>query len=407
MKIIKKTKIALLLGIIVVVIPHLVGAVGISPSFIEKPNILKDSTQTTSILVFRDPEDSQEAVYDVKVRGEYAHYIIGPEQLIISAGKDSAQYTFEINPQDAAIGDYEVLIDFLRHPEDLDTETGNGEKNKVGAKIYITTGSTATVKFTVTGEQVLKYELVSFQARDTETDKPLYIDYSINNTGNVEWKPDKIELFFTDVLDDTKKSSIEILSEDIPLVKPGEFKEIISEASHDLSEGAYVGQAKFYYKDELVGKLSSQQFRVYAPGTLDQAGELISVSTNKTDYKAGEKIKLEAVFKNTGEIPVKALLITEIYKDDELKDLLRGQESIIDKGDEITLPQIIELFKSGKYTLSVYVEYGNRMTETKSVEIVVKRSISIVISIIILIIVIAIIFASTLMCKKYNCKKRR
>jgi len=394
-----------LIGIIAFLIPQVVGAIGVSPPVIEIPNLLRDSSQTKVISVSRGSEDQGEVTYTVRIRGEYAHYISGPEKVVIPAGKDLAQYSFEVNAKEAALGNYEVLIDFLRVPVGLDTGSVE-EGDKAGAYVTVVTGATATVKFTVTDEQILEYKLVSFQVRDTETDKPLFIKYSIDNTGNVEWKPSKIELFFTDVLDDTKKSTLEILNKDIPIVKPGERKEMVTDLPHDLLEGAYIGQVKFYYKDELVGELSSQQFKVYPPGTLRQAGELVSLTTNKSEYKTGEKIKLEAVFKNTGEIPVKALLITEIYKGDELKDLLRGEEIIIDKGEETTLPQIIELVKSGEYTLSAHVEYGNRKTETKSVEILAKGSISLLSSVVILALVIVIIFAGVFIYKRAKRKKR-
>ncbi|HLD21816.1 MAG TPA: hypothetical protein VJB65_02855, partial [Patescibacteria group bacterium] len=88
------------------------------------------------------------------------------------------------------------------------------------------------------------------------------------------------------------------------------------------------------------------------------------------------KIKLTAVFKNTGEITVPSILVTEIYQEDTLLDTQRSNEIIIDKTEEREIIHTMQFSRSGEYTLVAYVEYGHKVTQKKSITVSVENAFS-------------------------------
>ena len=352
-------------------------AVGISPGKIEVSNILKNTTQSKTVNIQRDPDNLKgEAVYSVVFKGDYAHYISGSATVVIPDGQQSTNYTFEISPQDAPVGDYQVFLDFI--PPAGETTTAKNDNNnqvKIGADIL--KGMTLTVNVHVTGEELLDYEVSNLQARDTEVGQPIYAGIDVDNQGNVEWRPDQIDFSFVDATDENKIFKATLLADKISITKPGQKQTLNLEIDNILAIGQYYIQAQVYDQDKSVANLSSQNiFSVFPAGTLAQRGELISLTTNKELYVPYEKIKLSANFKNTGEIAANSILITEIYKDNTLQDLQKGEETLVDKGENAELTQIFSLAEEGIYTFSAVVEYGSKITATKTITVQVKNAAS-------------------------------
>jgi hypothetical protein len=349
---------------------HRAEAIGISPPIVNMPHVLKGGSQAQTILIFRDSDAKGDVTIAAKPRGVFARYLVAPAELIIPNNKDSAAYTFQVAPKDAAVGNYEVLMDFFQTEKKAGEDQGN--KGAASAQVSVIRGVTAIIRFSVSGDQVLSYRLVDFQAMDSEIDLPLPFKYNIENTGNVDWKPSKIEIAIKDVIDPTKSDNLVADGKDLDLIIPGGITESSLQLKHNLLEGTYIATAVFYDNDKVAGELSSQQFRIYPPGTLKQSGELTSLKTNKDQYKMGEKIKLTANFKNTGEVSTQGLLVTEIYQGQELLDELRSEKVDANKGEEVELSQIVDLLKPGAYTFTSYVEYGNKKTPAKSTNITIQ-----------------------------------
>lgn len=384
---------------------HRVNAYGLTPPIIEINNMLRDSVQEKTVTVLLEKEREKNTYFSVVPRGQYAHYINAPKQLIIPAGKLNASFTFKIITANTAIGDYDILLDFFESQEDIEKSVNKNE-NSIQSGVAIRQGVTLTIRMIVTGEQVIGYQFKNLQARDSEVDMPLFLSFFILNSGNVDWRPEKMAINLINNLDSFKNNALSIKGESIPLVGPGENKEIKIQLDHNLTEGKYLSKAYFYDKDEVVGELSSQQFRIYAPGTLKQVGEFLNLETNKTAYDKGEKIKLIATFRNIGEVPVKGILVTEVYRDNGLQDVRRSKEAEIDREEEVEFNDFFELFESGNYTLSSYVEYGNKKTKTKKVEIKINgKGLTMLQAEIILSIFILLIFIILIVYKKYLKRK--
>jgi len=345
-----------------------VQAAGISPPTIFIPNVFKGISQTRSVTLFRDNGTTGDILVTGKASGEYAHYIENVGKAIIKDGENAARLDVVINPKNASVGDYEVPVHFMYG------SVSEGSAAAANA-VSIVQGVKLTVKFSVTGKEVLSYSFSNFKIDHAEIGSNLYISYDIKNTGNVEWRPDEIKLEIINTEDDNDKTTIVVPESQIKLIKPGQVEASIVELGHELVKGEYLANIYFYYKGKEIGELSSRPFNVYPPGTLAQSGELSSLKTNKEKYSLGEKIKLEAIFKNTGDVPVNGQLITEVSRDNSFLDLLKGEELTVDKSKEVTFTEILDLASEiGKYTLVSYVEYGNRKTGIRSAKIEVISS---------------------------------
>lgn len=378
---------------------------GVSPPVISAPRVLKGGTAQYTVNVSMPTILNKDTYLAVEFKGDYGHYLTGPDTLIIPAGKNNVSYTFTIDPKEAAVGEYSARVLFYEKqaPEAESTGTGEG----VGATVSVITGVNVVVNFGVSGEQFLEYKLIGIDMFDTEVNAPLFMEYMISNTGNVQWRPDSMELTFQDVDDETKTATMTVPGTEMELSNPGGVQSIKIRREHDLLVGKYTAAAKFFYQGEVVASLTTQIFNIYPEGTLKQSGDLVEIGANKTEFDPGEKIKFEASFHNSGNLLLTVLMITEIYTEDgTLVDLIRGSETEVDVADSVTLSEILELSEPGVYTIDAYVEYGVKKTDTKSMTITIlapeKEGLlqSVNSSMIMLIVLAIIIIIITLIFKK-------
>ncbi|MFH0818372.1 MAG: hypothetical protein V1898_00005 [Patescibacteria group bacterium] len=345
--------------------------IGVIPPSIDAKSVLIGGKQTKNVLIQIGDQHINAVKFNVRFRGDYGQFLEGPNELIIPIGHQEATYYFNINAHELGVGNYSAFIDFLvDQPPTTDVATS-------GSGASVVAGLTIPVSFAVSGDQVLDYSIISFQVIDTEINKPLYLSYNIYNNGNILFKPEKIEITCQDIEDDTNVKTYIINGDELDFTPAGENSEVSLRLNHDLIEGTYIANAKFYYNNEVVESLDSQQFRVFASGTLQQQGELVDVTTNKNEYAPGENIKIDATFSNTGDIPVKSVLVTEIVDvNNSIKDLLRSNELEINKKEKGTLSIITSILEPGTYTLNSYVEYGNKKTavENNTITVIEDKS---------------------------------
>ena len=386
--------IATFLAFIAMGVPTYSDAVGISPPVIEAQNILKGAEQVKTILLFRDGGTIGDVHLKIAPRGTYAHYISADTEVIIPDGKDYTEFNFTINPKDAALGSYEARLNIMEVSGASEALSGDNE-------VAIIKGATAIVRFQVTGEQILDYKVNNLNIYDSEIGMPLSVEYTVNNSGNVEWRPDKIILNINDAEFGDTYLTLDVPNEYIPFAPAGGIKTVKFSTDHDLKIGAYRADAIFFYENEKVAELKSQKFNIFPLGTMQQTGEITNFYTNKQGYDLGEKIKLSAIFKNEGGTTIKGVLVTELSRDGSIEDIKRSNEFAVDKNKEIEVNEFFDIFKAGEYQIKGYIEYGGRKTGSKSTAFkVVGSTISIKKSAGILSGVIGVIFLITLLYKK-------
>lgn len=339
-------------------------AIGISPPEVNSPNALNGVAQTKYIHISRNPLDVGELMIRVSAKGEYASYLSYEPEILLPADKEFVDYPIDIAPTTAAPGTYSIPVFFIieKVVEGVDGE-GSGSQ--------IVTGIAAKVSFTVTGERVTGYAFDNLGLDPVEsTTLPLLL-VGIRNTGNVDWKPERATVSFVDQNDPEHIVSVELAGERFDLVGAGKTTQARIELVDYLPEGVYVATMEFFDGGVSVGIVSSGSFTVYPTGTLSQSGELSGVTTKKDAYEPGERVILSATFKNTGQLRLNGVLMTEVYKDGTYVDLVRGEELQVDASQESSFAQTLTLSDPGSYVLTSYVKFGSKKTVTKDVGITV------------------------------------
>ena len=344
-------------------------ALGLSPPVITIPSILRGNPQHKSVTISRAPSDVGDLTIEVVPEGTFGNFIktsdgkpVDGVTFPMMAGVNTAKYDFLVDPGKAQDGKYNVEVSFLKglSAEALAHKTGS----------IVKTGVTAVLKVTVGGDQKVSYAFDRVSGQDTETGNDTTVTYIIKNTGNVDWRPEKIHFSFLNKSDMTEAATADLSGDQIPMVYAGEDdKQLSSIVSPSLPVGEYFVKATFFDKGQQVGELTSRNpFNVYPEGTLKQAGEIVSMETNQTSYVTGDKILLDTVFHNTGAIPVQATFYANEYKDGKFVDLIKGKEYRLGLDESVTMEEVLDVHDAGKYKLDGYVEFGSRKTDIKSVE---------------------------------------
>ena len=339
-------------------VPQSADALGLTPPEISQEDILKNTRIKQTVQVYKSAVDFDENV-PVRVirKGDDANMLESEDSFIIPAGQSFSYFDFYLVPRDAANGEYDAAIQFLQDPPQVEGE---------GAVMGIVSGVILRIGFSVGGEEKLEYSLESLSAADTEVDRPLILSYTVKNTGNVTFKPGKIEFTFTDQADSANVVEATVSGEDIKGAEPGGFTsgEVVLE-DHGLIPSKYIATGDFFFQGENVGTLESQIFRVFKTGTLAQSGDFIAFDTNKEEYAPGSNIKMTGTFQNTGDVAVQGVLVVEVVShDDEIIDILRSDPLLVSKNEQsfFTLltnaPDI-----NGAYIANAYVEYGNKKSD--------------------------------------------
>lgn len=348
-------------------------AVGASPSEIFIPSLLRGAPQSSSIILMRSNGQVGDLRFQVSASGDGAQYLKFEPAATLPAEKAWMDYSFQIDPGLAQTGDYEAKLQFVND------NRAPGEATAEGV-ISIIMGVSVKVHFTVSGDEVVAFDIISSVVADTESGMNPFVSYVFANKGNVNWRPMRAELTFADSADSLNLILATLESDAFGDVPPGITKTEQIKVPLLLPEGAYVLATKFYGKDGVVGELVAREFNVFAPGTMLQTGELVSVTTRTKSFDLGEKILVDGIFKNTGTVPIVAAFMTEVFKGDAYLDLIRGEEVTVDAGSEASFSQIVELGEPGDYVLSSHVRFANKKTAKQDVAITVvgKESLSFV-----------------------------
>lgn len=333
-------------------------AIGVSPGRVTIDKALNDIPQYHTVKIIRTYLLDKDIKIIVEYSGPDAQFISGPTEIFFPARVDRVDYTFEVLPKELPNGNYQATIRFLPDLNDLENVDGSG-----GQAVAVRAGNTLLAAFTVTDEQLIAFDVRNLAASNIEEGMELGVKFEMINKGNVSWRPDEIIFTVRDERGEivfTKRVS----ASEIALISPGKTESRLIELMTGLAAGQYLLTADFYYGNQIVYS-GTVPFHIFPPGTLRQFGELITLTTNKEVYSPNENIRILGVFKNTGEIPVRATFVAEILDGDELLDLLVSDPLRVEIGEQVEFSIFTKLAEEKEYTVRGYVEYGQKKTEAK------------------------------------------
>jgi len=334
-------------------------AIGISP-----PRVIADSmsrgtsAEKTVYLSGLNGGDEVIISIDEEIR-DWISVDRGTE-FIFPEGAKSIPIVFTITvPDDAANGQYSggaVIRALASSSED------NG-----GASASVSAGVSISFSVDVTGDQVVDYSVTLVRIPDAEVDDPLQVVLTIKNNGNVQARPTMISI---DVVDQFKNQRFSESISGMQNVPPHTTGKTIAAIPHTLPTGQYWADVEVFSKEGRIHSEKGIAFEVVNQGELNVLGELQSLSVPDEVGKE-EIVRIEAVFRNIGERPVNAVLVSEIYKGKSLIKVLESDPVSVDFDEADNIISYFTPPRSGTYTVKGYVNYADKKTETMDAEFAV------------------------------------
>ena len=342
------------------------GATGIavSPSKIEITQALKGNEYNKSFLVFNT--DNYEDTYNISIEGEMSDWITlyHPENRdipitnITIPAKDKSYVIFRIVPPvDTANGLYTSKI----YVQSIPPESTGGQAGVI-LRMPI------DIKLNVTGTQVIDGVYKGTIIDIIEPGYPLIIKTRFQNTGNVIVTP-KID--FSIIYDN---EIIHHFIHDSTEFKPQELKYAIAEWQTNAANppGNYFVNFTLSLEGRTLAS-DSIPFEILPVGTLSRKGELIGLSI-EGEPAPETMVKVNAIFKNTGQISSSAKFVGEIYNNDNLIDKISSEELNVEPHEEVILVSYMKIGSPGDYLIQGKAIYSGKETPVKDLTINVPNN---------------------------------
>jgi hypothetical protein len=223
-------------------------------------------------------------------------------------------------------------------------------------------GATVTVSIIVTGTEIIAGKINGASTADTEAGVPLLLRVYFENEGNVAVAPT------IGVIIVRSGQTIDNFNYSNTTVKPGKSDIINIQWDTSQREPADYTAKVNVLLEGLQIYSTDLPFKVLPLGTLTRSGEIsyINIAGNR---QLGSVSKVEALFKNTGDTDVMARLVGEIYLDNNLVQLLEGEQTLVEKGKQDIIQAYFTPEQAGTYTLKTQVDMGGKKTDVKEVTI--------------------------------------
>lgn len=334
-------------------------ALGSSPAGFDV-EVMEGGERFQELMIVRSGDTSSSVILDVRFRGDSADYFLGESQHVIPAGSDRASYTLRISPKDLLVGNYSAQIDFITRIQDLPVVSSSG------SVVSNRTGVTVSANFSIVTGEFLSFEILDVRMSSIEVGVNPSVNFVIKNKGNISWSPEGINVVI-------RNSDGEVVY-DQEIV--GEFVEVLAgktdkqniKLSKILPEGEYNVTVDIYDDGE-VEYDHFQRFYVYPKGTFEQKGKLTLLGSDRKIYSAFQDINMIGSFENTGDTAYDASMVFDVFKGNRLVYLFRTEPQYIDPGEEIVFRHTFSPRISGDYRVVGLIEYGNRVTPPRKIDI--------------------------------------
>lgn len=338
---------------------------GVLPAVISLDNALKGEQyykRNIRIINGNDNATTFKLITEGQIKNWIKFYKIDDENLenpikeitITGVTKERINVVFQI-PEIISNGLYEGNIY---------VETINSEDPKLtGVNIRLP----ISVFIEVIGDQILAGEVLGIETTDVEVGQELTFEIDFKNTGNVIATPQII---------------INISREGYPIdsiiykdaqvdVDSGKFI-IPNWNTFNLEPGKYIANITVILGDNILHQ-EDVYFEIYPRGTLTRKGEIIDFYY-EGDLSIENTIKIFTKFKNTGAVELPAKFYLEVYKNNNLAEVLESsEEPIVQIGESYLFSTYLKIKEEGKYYLEGYVVYGNNKTNTVNLSFNVEK----------------------------------
>lgn len=360
-------------------------AAGVSPGTVVFERV-PAGAEVTKTVVFSRLNPSKPAVLEIEFDGQAKEALTGPLKLDIPIGQRVVEYELTLKPGSMPAGEYEAGVTgyFTMEPD----------ANAGGAQQAIRLGARATVLFEITNESIEEFIIDAVTVPSTEEGQSVVVTYDIVNKGNVDTKPDRIEFTIFDRINQEMDHEQTITAEALPFTKAFKREQVTLKLDADLDEGLYLVDTFIYKNDELVFERLGYALQVFPEGTLAQEGIFQEFWTDKAEYAVGEPIQFGGIFKNSGDVGVKATMFIDVMKDGQRLDILTSDELVVPPNQVAEFELNTKLLEGGPYEFKARVKYGISKTGPLTIQVNVlvasDTTVMVVLGIIVLVIILLV-----------------
>lgn len=324
-------------------------AISVSPPRVQLQDIPKDFSVERSVQLAGIAPGSNVQTSKTGNGAEWVLLGFGESFTFPDATEVSFPFIITV-PEKAPNGEYEARIHIVA---DAPQEAKQPNSAAVSSGVFV------DVLFTVSGNEVKQYSITRVHIPKIEAGSPLPIIISIQNHGNVLAKPVKVDL----TIKDKKKEQV-LFSESTSTLDPVEpFFTGESVATFNINLPAELYFADVHvHKDSAIIREENIPFEVLIPGSLASAGELVSLDVHGNVTKIA---KIEAAFRNTGDVGFYATLEGELYREGSLVDTFTSDQVFF---EEKTLNNFVFFYdvpQEGSYTVNAHAAFLNKKSNTR------------------------------------------
>jgi hypothetical protein len=303
--------------------------VGLSPASVEFKNMLRGGYSELYLTVSNPT--AEDTTVSVSVEGELKDWLyIEPGAFNMSGISYKIVKVIARPPNSIPNGYYTSRVLVVAKPA-LPPEAAAGSTISVASVV------SAEASVEVSDLQMLRYAVEGISLPDTEECRPILVYANLRNTGNVNVTPK----FNVEISSKTSGTVIQTYDYTSSAVLPTQTSNVLIRVPYNIEqfkcipEGRYSAQIKAYAGDSVMDT-SNLDFRIYQRGVLTVAGEITELKVPR-NVTLGDVAKIDAIFKNTGQITVAAKLKAEIYEGGRLVDTVSSDPKEIRAGSMDTL----------------------------------------------------------------------
>lgn len=239
------------------------------------------------------------------------------------------------------------------------------------SSVSVASAVAAPITVEVSDVQIIRPKVESAGIADTEECRPIVATFNIRNMGNIRITP---HVEFN--IKNSEGVSVQQYEHDMDEILP--TRAVVSTVKIPyqsstvkcIPEGQYSADIVLYAGGTVAERMQIG-FHVWPRGYLTIAGELVEIQA-PTNITLGETARIDAVFKNIGQLPVSARLMTEIVSGAAIVDTITGEPKDIGIGGIDKLTVYWKPSSPGRYTIRAKATFENHETETKDATIEVN-----------------------------------
>jgi len=329
------------------------GAIGLSPASARVSEMLRGGYAERYFTVSNPSSDMEDII--IGIEGSPAGWItVDPANFTLDAYSYGVFKAIIQPPNDTPNGGYSAIMLVISKPHtapDISQTTG----------VAVSSAVAATISVDISDYQVLKFNVDGINLPDTEECRPITATINIRNVGNVRVNP----RFVFDITG-SDGTLVQHYEETTATVMPTQGPAVTVRVPYQLSQFGCIPQGRYKadivsYAGDVIMDKSTASFNIFPRGQLALSGEILELIV-PSNVTLGETVKIDAVFRNTGQLPVIAKPVIEVMSGPALVDTATGEESDVRMGGIVKLTTYWKPGMPGKYSLRATAMYEGHST---------------------------------------------